>query len=132
MSGIGPVLTEGAEALLRQVHPNFVQGDRLTSQVFEATPKDEGLLSVHRGSKTTAREAFERFLARQFKTCGVVAVTVAEVIGAHLAAHDDPQVDDPAHAVINFNGKEEGEARRARKKLALAAQTRGWRHRPAA
>lgn len=129
MSGIGPVLTEGVEELLRQVHPNFVQGERLTSQIFEATAKDEGLLSVHRSSKTTAQEAFERFLARHFKSCGVVAVTVAEVVDAGVVAHDDPQGDDPAHAVINFNGKTEGEARRARKKLVLAAR---WRHRPAA
>jgi len=63
---------------------------------------------------------------------GVVAVTVAECGQVGLKAHEDPLADDPSHAVIDYNGKTDGEARRARKQLALMAQSRGWRHRPAA
>lgn len=132
MSEFGAVLVTATEELYRQVNPNFVQGETLTSQVFEATKKDQGLLSVTRSSKTTAKEAFERFLARKCRSLGVVAVTVAEVTQVGLKAHDDVQPDEAAHAVIDFNGMSESAARRARKQLAIVAQARGWRHRPAA
>ena len=132
MSGLGPVLVDLAEELYRQVNPNFVQGDMLTSQVFEATRKDQGLLSVNRATKTTAKAAFERFLASGSRSIGVVAVTVVEVVQVGLKAHEDAQPEDAAHVVIDFNGKSEGDARRARKQLAVMAQARGWRHRSAA
>ena len=60
MSGLGPMLVDLAEELYRQVNPNFVQGDMLTSQVFEATRKDQGQLSVNRATKTTAKAAFDK------------------------------------------------------------------------
>ena len=132
MTGLGAVLTEGSEELFRQVHPKFVNGDVLSGQVFEAMKKDQGLLSVNRSSMTAAKAAFERFLAGGFQSVGVVAVTVAECGQVGLKAHEDPLADDPSHAVIDYNGKTDGEARRARKQLALMAQSRGWRHRPAA
>lgn len=132
MTALGPALADGAEELFRQVNPNFIHGDTLTSQVFEATRKDEGLLSVTRSSKTSAKDAFERFLARNCRSLGVVAVTVAECAQARLTAHDDPLAEEPAHAVISFVGMSEGDARRARKQLVMIAQSRGWRYRPAA
>lgn len=132
MSGLGSVLVTATEELFRQVNPNFMQGETLTSQVFEATKKDQGLLSVTRSSKTSAKDAFDRFLARQCRSLGVVVVTVAEVTQVGLKAHDDALPEEAAHAVIDFNGKSEGDARRARKQLAAMAQARGWRYRPAA
>lgn len=132
MNGLGPVLATASEELYRQVNPNFVQGDMLTSQVFDATRKDQGLLSVTRSSKTTAKDAFERFLARQCRSLGVVAVTVAEIGQVGLKAHDDVLPEEEAHAVIDFTRKSEGDARRARKQLTIMAQARGWRYRPAA
>ena len=37
--------------LLRQIHPGFIQGGRVTSQAFRPTPKDEFLLSVDNGDR---------------------------------------------------------------------------------
>lgn len=37
--------------LLRQIHPNFVQAGRVTSQAFRPTPKDENHLSVYDGDQ---------------------------------------------------------------------------------
>lgn len=133
MSGLGAALVTATEELYRQVNPNFVHGEMLTSQVFEATKKDQGLLSVTRSSKTSAKDAFERFLARKHcRSLGVVAVTVGEVNNVGLKAHDDVLPDEAAHAVIDFNEKSDGDARRARKQLAALAQARGWRYHPAA
>jgi len=126
------LLSDAAEELYRQVHPNFIHGETLTSQVFEATKKDEGLLSVTRSSKSAAKGAFERFLAQKCRSVGVVAVTIAEVVQVGLSAYDDVQPHEPAHAVIDFNGISEGDARRTRKRLALMAQARGWRFRAVA
>jgi hypothetical protein len=65
----------------------------------------------------------ERFLACGRKSVGVVAVTVAQVEAQGLKAHEDMDVpaDDP-HALIDFNGKTDDEARRARTQLTLLAQ----------
>jgi len=106
MSKLGVALATAAEQLYRQVNPNFMHGDTLTSQVFEATKKDQGLLSVTRSSKTTAKEAFECFLARNCRSLGVVAVTVAEVGQIGLKAYDDVQSDEAAHAVSTSMGSQ--------------------------
>lgn len=132
MSGLGPVLVTATEELYRQVNPNFVQGATLSTQVFKPTQADNGLLSVSRSSKTSAKVAFERFLACGRKSVGVIAVTVAQVEAQGLKAHEDKDVPtDDTHALIDFNGKTEDEARRARTQLTLLAQGR-WHHRPAA
>ena len=56
---LGPQLTDPGEVLFRQVHPSWIQAGKPTSQAFRPTPKDRGLLSVSRSSKTTASAAFE-------------------------------------------------------------------------
>lgn len=131
MSSLGAVLIDATEELYRQVNPNFMQGETFSNQVFKPTKTDNGLLSVSRSSKSTAKEAFDRFLACGRKSIGVVAVTVEHVEAQTLKAYDDQDspADDP-HAFIDFNGKIEDEARRARTQLTLLAQTR-WRHRAA-
>jgi hypothetical protein len=106
---VGAKLEDAAELLLRRVHPAFVRDGRPSSQVFRPTPKDEGMLSVNCGSKTTPTDAFDRFVARpDCRSCGVLAVTVAECAVEQLAAHDAPLVvaddgcEDPSHAIIDY------------------------------
>jgi hypothetical protein len=105
---LGPQLTDPEEQLLRQVHPSWIQAGRPTSQAFKPTPKDEGLLSVSRGAKTTAAAAFE--LHTNGKGCqsiGVWGLTVANCSDLKLNVHEDPlqePVPDPAHSVIDFRG----------------------------
>lgn len=112
------------EELLRQVHPSFLHAGRPSSQAFRPTPKDAGRLSVDRGSRTTARDSFERHTAR-FASVGVWAVTVAEVTDVDLQAHEEPLEENPAHAYIDFAGHSRNGVRRAATVLARAAADRG-------
>ena len=52
-------LSAAEELLLRQVHPAFLRDGRPTSQVWKPTKKDEGKLSVARGTIASPRAAFE-------------------------------------------------------------------------
>ena len=47
--------------LLRQIHPSFIQAERITSQAFRPTPKDENKLSVDNGDQISADAAWQRF-----------------------------------------------------------------------
>lgn len=103
---LGPKLTDQDEALFRQVHPDWIQAGRPTSQAFRPSPKDEGLLSVARGSKTTAAAAFELHTQRRsLRSVGVWGFRLRDCSEIGLDAYDDPvatPVPDPAHAVVDF------------------------------
>ena len=133
MSGAAhDVLADPDELLFRQVHPNFVTDGRVSSQAFQATKKDEGMLSVSRGASITARAAYELHVqGKQLKSAGSWAVTVGECSAAGLATRSDPlssppePVADPAHAVVEMTGLTRGQVERAASVLADAARGRG-------
>lgn len=134
---VGAKLEDVAELLLRQVHPAFVRDGRPSSQVFRPTPKDKGMLSVNCGSKTTPTDAFDRFVARpDCRSCGVLAVTVAECAVEQLAAHDAPLVvaddgcDDPSHAIIDYRTVAKSAAEKKSGRLVRVALARGFLHGP--
>lgn len=53
------VLTDAHELLWRNAHPSILlDGDRLSSQLFKPTPKDQGMLSTARSAVVTAKEHF--------------------------------------------------------------------------
>jgi hypothetical protein len=65
--------------LLRQAHPNFLDGESITSQVFFPFPKDAGKLSVDDGDQITARDAFEFYTTvRGNVSDSVWSITVLE------------------------------------------------------
>lgn len=119
--------------LLRQVHPSFVQADKIssqvfsiTSQVFRPTPKDENKLSVYNGEKFTAGDSYIHFLeVDDNKSDGVVAVTVQECATENLNCEEDNWPFD-GHAIIDFTNLTNGEIERKAKKLKAFATTRGW------
>jgi len=77
--------------LHRQVSPSFFQIDRVTSQVFRPTPKDNNRLSVSDGDQITAEQAYQCFVNRPLgKSIGVLSVSVEE---CHLL--DVPPRPDP-------------------------------------
>lgn len=129
----GAEIVEAGELLLRQVCPAYVQEDRITSQVFKPKTSDAGLLSVHRRSLVESpAAACELALRKQVKTCGAVAVTVAEVGQAGLRSHDDPEdapIPDPAHAVIDYRDRGSGAIETSAKRLRSFASARNWLHR---
>jgi hypothetical protein len=130
---------DGDELLLRQVNPAFVRDGRPSSQVFRPTPKDEGMVSVNRGSRCTAEAAYQQFITRpECRSCGVLAVSVAECAAEQLAALDAPLIadddgcDDPAHAIIDFRGISKNAAEKKAGRLGRIAEVRGFLFGPVA
>jgi hypothetical protein len=112
--------------LYRQVNPNWVQGDRVTSQAFKPMPKDEGLLSAYDGDLITPGAAWSHFTEESgFASVGVQAVSVAECDEQNLPSRPDPE-PFPEHAVIDFRGLTGGAIERAAKVLRNRAAARGW------
>jgi len=128
---LGPALSNRDELLWRQVNPHFVHGGRVSSQVFKPTPKDEGLLSVARSSRTTAEDAFHHHVKiLGFVSAGVLAVSVGECLGESLTSYEQPLPDNPAHAVVDFRVLSDKDRERKAKRLAAAARSRGFTYQP--
>lgn len=96
--------------LLRQVHPSFVQADKIssqvfniTSQVFGPTPKDENKLSVYNGEKYTPQESHAHYTNNDnnYESYGVVAVTFQECKNEALNCEED-NVPFDGHSYIDF------------------------------
>ena len=118
----------GDTSLLRQVSPSWVQGGRVTSQVFRPTRKDNRRLSVYDGDLVTAEEAWEHYSDELgFTSVGVLAVTVDECEAHDLAAESDP-TPFRAHAVIRFDGYPVAQIATKAKHLRIAAEERGWQY----
>ncbi|GMU43727.1 MAG: hypothetical protein IT479_01085 [Xanthomonadales bacterium] len=115
--------------LLRQVHPQFLKDDQLTSQAFFPFPKDNGRLSVYDGDQISAEASYRHYTeALGFQSQGVWAVSGAESAGVGLAHVPDPLTESPAHAVIDFGQRPEKECRKLAKRLRDHAVQRGCLH----
>ncbi len=114
--------------LLRQVHPRFVQRDRVTSQAFTPRPTDGNRLSVYDGDQVEPEAAWWHYTTRQaLESAGVMAVTLVECTALDLSVRSDPE-PFPEHAVIDFGGLGRSAISRAAKRLRDAASQRGWLH----
>ena len=114
-----------ATSLLRQVNPVWKKQDgTAASLAFWPFPKDEGLLSVDDGDRVTPQAAWRRFVAR-FPSAGVWAVTLQEVTDAGLPVREDPLVDNPEHAVVDFTALTEKQQKAKAKLLCGHANRRG-------
>jgi len=124
-------LSDGGEQLFRHVHPSWVRDGQPTSQAFKPTAKDDGRLSVSRGSLGTAEQAFRLQTERLRLTVeGTWAVTVAEVAAepVPLYAFGDPVEEhgpDPAHAYVDFSAQSRKQVEVKARLLLVAARTRG-------
>lgn len=121
-------IRDRSELLLRQVHPNWVQDGRPTSQAFRPTNTDHGLLSVSRASMVSPEEAFKRHTQRGLQSYGVWAVTVGECNQDDCCAFPDPVPDDDAHAVIDFRHHGNNKCRAVSQRLVSFACERGPRY----
>ena len=118
--------------LLRQIHPNFYQNGRVTSQAFRPTPKDEELLSVYDGGMIKPEPAWKHFTSRPHCTsAGVMGITVAECSELELPARSDPEVF-PEHAVIDFSAFKKNQIEKKAKQLRAKAYARDWLYQAAA
>lgn len=116
--------------LHRQIHSVWVQQQRITSQAFKPTPKDNRLLSVYDGGQTTAEQAWLHYTGKLGHTSiGVQSVSVAECSQLDLPAEADPK-PFPAHAIIRFdNCTSNSQIEKKAKKLTTFAAIRGWQYR---
>jgi hypothetical protein len=117
---------EADTLLLRQVHPNFVQNGRPTSQAFRPTPKDEFLLSVENGSRIQPGAAWERFTSSpDCRSAGVMAITFSECSEQELPVIEDGK-PFPEHCSIDFSNLTVSLVDRKAKILVRCAVQRDW------
>lgn len=122
-------MTGEPHLLHRQVNPSWVQEGRVSSQAFNPTPKDSGLLSVYDGALIAPEPSFVHY-TRTLRAIGVVSVSTDEVTEVGLTWRADPE-PFPEHAVIDYTGLQSAAKVKARgQALAERARQRGWTYRP--
>jgi hypothetical protein len=114
--------------LLRQVHPNWIKGDRLVSLAFRPFPKDENLLSAYDGDLITAENSWRHYTGTGYEAVGVWAVTPGETQSVDLPARSDAEGHFPEHCVIDFSAHERKQQEAKSKILAHKAEARGRLH----
>ena len=116
--------------LYRQVHPSWIQKDRITSQAFRPTPKDKKRLSVYDGDQITAEAAWQHYTNDLGHTsAGVLAVTVGECSTLELPVVPDSTVFQE-HTLIDFSAFTRREIETKAKILSRTANSRGWQYDP--
>jgi hypothetical protein len=119
-------LADRAEVLFRQVHPSWVDDGVPSSQAFVPTRKDQGELSIARGSLTTAEAAHKHYTTvRELRSAGSWGVSVGEALDAGLNSFGRKLDDDPAHGFADFRGLRRREAEAKGKLLVARARERG-------
>jgi hypothetical protein len=114
--------------LLRQIHPSWLQNNRVTSQALKPTPKDSGKLSVYDGDMITAEDAWHHYTEKQrLRSIGVLAVSGCECNSLELPVLADPE-PFPEHVVVNFTGISRSQIERKAKTLTKFARMRGWQY----
>ena len=115
--------------LLRQVHPNWIKGDKLLSVAFRPFPKDENQLSVYDGDQITPEASWDHF-TQNFKADGTWAVTPTET--ANLSLPASPLVEGyfPEHCIIDFTGHDLKAQKAKSTLLAIQAEKRGCLFKP--
>ena len=112
--------------LLRQIHPSFIQSDRVTSQAFRPTPKDENRLSTYDGDLITALESWRHFITSPgCRSSGVMAVSKGQIDELALETIQDG-APFPEHVSIDFSRHGKSEVEKKSKILARHAHLRGW------
>lgn len=116
--------------LLRQIHPEFVQNGRPTSQAFRPTPKDENRLSVYNGAMITASASWVHYTGTlKFESAGVMALAHAECASGQLNVIEDG-VPFQAHCSVDFSALKRSDIEKKSKRLAAFAKDRGWLFQP--
>lgn len=117
--------------LFRQVAPDWIKNERVSSQAFRPFPKDKGKLSVDDGDLISARESWIAYTQNSCsESVGVMAVTVEECKANCTEVIPDPTPTRPSHSLVNFDGKSRKQIKRTSERLRGFAVDRGWQYRP--
>lgn len=117
--------------LLRQAHPNFVEGELPTSQVFMPNSEDQGRMSAYDGDQISAADAFAHYTQVLNKQShSTWALKKSEADGAGTPASPDPLPEFLAHATIDFSQLPKNSWRKTAKRLKALAIMRGCQFTP--
>lgn len=128
------------DLVYRQIHPSHAPDGKPSSQAFNPTSKDEGMLSVDDSRLVTAEDSWNHFTKNLgFQSAGTWAVSFDEIEGScglvllkdPLDDPENPSLKNPAHCLIDFNGlASKGEKKRWAQQLAIIASARGNQFQP--
>ena len=127
-------LTDGAEVLLRQIHPDLVQEGTPASSAFRPKESDKNKLSVDRGAMTTAAAAFDLFTGNGYTSIAVYGISVAEFSACDIPCEEDPlpaegeKKANPAHALASFEKFGGSKQKTLGQRIKRAAISRGILH----
>ena len=112
--------------LMRQIHPNFIQNGRPTTQAFRPTPKDESRLSVYDGDQIQPQPAWGHYTdVLGLVSAGVMGIAAQECSSLSLPVSPDPE-SFTEHCVIDFSGLTKSDVGKKAKLLADFATARDW------
>jgi hypothetical protein len=118
--------------LLRLAHPNFMDGEEITSQVFMPSSSDEGRLSVYDGDQISPADSYVHYTEVSHNLAhSVWGVTCEEAASESVPASPAPLPGFASHVVMDFTGKSDKACRRVAKRLKLLALARGCLFLPA-
>ena len=118
--------------LLRQAHPNFMDGELPTSQVFMPNSGDEGKMSVYDGDQISPEDSYVHYTqVRKKQSNSVWALTKQEVDTNGVPGTPDPLPNFPSHAKIDFTQEPERTWRKVAKRLKVLSIARGCQYSPA-
>ena len=116
--------------LLRQVNHSWIQRERITSQAFTPTPKDEKQISTYDGDQIEPEDSWRHFTRNPGnQSDGVVAVTKGECKENWLQVTPDPETFRE-HTLIDFSQLSRKEKKDKAQKLTAHATMRGWLFQP--
>lgn len=129
-------ISDPREVLFRQVHPDLFDGDQPASSAFLPNSGDCDQLSTDRSSLTTAKDAYELYVANSHASIGTFGVTVGEFGEQGLSCFPDPVEPttttkaNPAHARVDYSALGTNQKKKVAKRLKKAAVSRGILHKP--
>ena len=115
-------LSDDNELLFRQIHPDFFDDGKPSSQPFWPTAKDDNKLSVDRSTLTTAEKSY---LSYSFKTVAVYGLTVGEFREQDIPCIDDPLNNNSAHAFADYQAHHTSQQKKRGRLLQQVALKRG-------
>ena len=112
---------------LRQIHPNFIQGEHVTSQAFRPNDNDEDQLSVYNGTKFNPENSFKHYTEKiEKQSAGVLGITSDECTNEGLISSEN-NIPFDGHCIIDFSSlTSQGQKEKKAKKLRNISFAKGW------